>query len=210
MAKLAVLASGNGSNFEALVLAARAAGHEAALLVCDRPGAFVLQRAARLGVPSILVSYARGDRAATDGDRAAADGDRAQQLEDRIIRRMAAEARITTALEDAEADLVALAGFMRLLGPGFVARWQGRLVNIHPSLLPAYPGTEAISRAWKAGEPLLGVTVHYVDEGMDTGPVLARIEVARQASLEATGQAIHEAEHRLYAQVIVGLLDGVG
>jgi phosphoribosylglycinamide formyltransferase-1 len=203
MAKLAVLASGNGSNFEALVLAARAAGHEAALLVCDRPGAFVLQRAARLGVPSVLVSYARGDRAATDGDRA-------QQLEDRIIRRMAAEARITTALEDAGADLVALAGFMRLLGPGFVARWQGRLVNIHPSLLPAYPGTEAISRAWKAGEPLLGVTVHYVDEGMDTGPVLARIEVARQASLEATGQAIHEAEHRLYAQVIVGLLDGVG
>lgn len=203
MAKLAVLASGNGSNFEALVLAARAAGHEAALLVCDRPGAFVLQRAARLGVPSILVSYARGDRAA-------ADGDRAQQLEDRIIRRMAAEARITIALEEAGADLVALAGFMRLLGPGFVARWQGRLVNIHPSLLPAYPGTEAISRAWKAGEPLLGVTVHYVDEGMDTGPVLARIEVARQASLEATGQAIHEAEHRLYAQVIVGLLDGVG
>jgi phosphoribosylglycinamide formyltransferase-1 len=101
---------------------------------------------------------------------------------------------------------VALAGFMRLLSPSFVARWQGRLVNIHPSLLPAYPGTEAIRRAWESGEPLLGVTVHYVDEGMDTGPVLARAEVARQASLEATGQAIHEAEHRLYAQVVVGLL----
>jgi len=101
---------------------------------------------------------------------------------------------------------VALAGFMRLLSPAFVSRWRGRLVNIHPSLLPAYPGTEAIRRAWEAGEPLLGVTVHYVDEGMDTGPVLARAQVARQASLEATEQAIHEAEHRLYAQVAVDLL----
>ena len=107
-------------------------------------------------------------------------------------------------------DLVALAGFMRLLSPAFVSRWQGRLINIHPSLLPAYPGTEAIRRAWDAGEPLLGVTVHYVDDGMDTGPVLARAEVARQGSLEATEQAIHETEHRLYAQVVVGLLDGLG
>ena len=221
MAKLAVLASGNGSNFEALVLAARAAGHEVVLLVCDRPKAFALQRAARLGVPSVLVSYARGDRAAVNGDRAAVNGDRARPNGDgnqpdgdraarpdgdRAARRLSAEARMTTALEAAGADLVALAGFMRLLSPAFVSRWQGRLVNIHPSLLPAYPGTEAIRRAWEAGEPLLGVTVHYVDEGMDTGPILARTEVARQASLEATEQAVHEAEHRLYAQVAVDLL----
>ncbi len=172
-------------------MAARAAGHEAVLLVCDCPGAFALQRAARLGVPSVLVSYT-----GEGGDRAA--------------RRTAAEAKITAVLEAAGADLVALAGFMRLLSPAFVSRWQGGLVNIHPALLPAYPGTEAIRRAWDAGEPLLGVTVHYVDEGMDTGPVLARVEVDRQASLEETEQVIHEAEHRLYAQVIVGLLDGVG
>jgi phosphoribosylglycinamide formyltransferase-1 len=231
MAKLAVLASGNGSNFEALVMAARTVGHQAALLVCDRPGAFVLQRAARLGVPSILVSYASGDRAPLAGDKNQLDGDRAplagdknqpdgdraplagdkNQLDgDRAARRAAAETRITTALETAGADLVAMAGFMRLLSPAFVSRWQGRLVNIHPSLLPAYPGTEAIRRAWEAGEPLLGVTVHYVDQGMDTGPALARAEVARQASLEATEQAIHEAEHRLYAQVVVGLLESAG
>jgi hypothetical protein len=113
--------------------------------------------------------------------------DRARHAEDRIIRRLAAEARITTALEAAGSRP---GGPGRLHAPartGFVARWQGRLVNIHPSLLPAYPGTEAIRRAWEAGEPLLGVTVHYVDEGMDTGPVLARAEVARQASLDATG-----------------------
>jgi phosphoribosylglycinamide formyltransferase-1 len=199
MAKLAVLASGNGSNFEALVMAARAAGHEAVLLICDRPGAFVLERAARLGVPAVLVSYASGDRARPEGSKNQPDGDRA-------ARRLAAEAEITAALEAAGADLVALAGFMRLLSPDFVCRWRGRLVNIHPSLLPAYPGTEAIRRAWEAGESLLGVTVHYVDEGMDTGPVLARAQVARQASLEATEQAMHEAEHRLYAQVVVGLL----
>jgi len=196
VARLAVLASGNGSNFEALVLAARASGHEAVLLICDHPNAFALQRAARLGVPSVLVSYERGDRAQLDGDRAA--------------RRSAAEARITAALEASDVDLVALAGFMRLLGPAFVSRWRGRLVNIHPSLLPAYPGTEAIRRAWDAGEPLLGVTVHHVDVGMDTGPVITRVEVARQASLEATEEAIHEAEHQLYSQVVVGLLDGVG
>jgi phosphoribosylglycinamide formyltransferase 1 len=248
MAKLAVLASGNGSNFEALVLATRAAGHQAVLLVCDRPGAFVLQRAARLGVPDVLVLYTGNpntgvspagcdgvpagrdgvptdrsgpppemlrarldaDRARLDADRARLDAEKVRQQKDKIICRLAAEARITSALEEAGADLVALAGFMRLLSPAFVARWQGRLVNIHPSLLPAYPGTEAIRRAWEAGEPLLGVTVHYVDEGMDTGPVLARVEVARQDSLEATEQAIHEAEHQLYARVIVGLLDSAG
>lgn len=206
MAKLAVLASGNGSNFEALVLAARAAGHEAVLLVCDRPEAFVLQRAARLDVPSVLVSYARGDRAAVNGDRARPNGGGNQPDGDRAARRLSAEARMTTALEAVGADLVALAGFMRLLSPAFVSRWQGRLVNIHPSLLPAYPGTEAIRRAWDAGEALLGVTVHYVDEGMDTGPVLAWAEVARQISLETTEQAVHETEHRLYAQVAVDLL----
>lgn len=203
MARLAVLASGNGSNFEALVHAARAAGHEAALLVCDRSSAFVLERAARLLVPSVLVSYARGDRAWPTRAKSQPAGDRAARIQ-------AAEAGITAALAASGADLVALAGFMRLLSPAFVSRWQGRMVNVHPSLLPAYPGTEAIRRAWEAGEARLGVTVHYVDEGMDTGAVLAMVEVARQASLEATEQAMHEAEHRLYAQVVVGLLDGVG
>lgn len=209
MANLAVLASGNGSNFEALVKAARAAGHVAVLLICDRPGAFVLERSARLGVPSVLVSYASGNRSGRNGDRARLDGDRVRRDGDIAARRLAAEMEITTALESAGADLVALAGFMRLLSPIFVTRWRGRLINIHPSLLPAYPGTDAIRRAWEAGESTLGVTVHYVDEGMDTGPVLARAEVGRQDRLEATEQAIHETEHSLYSRVAVELLDAL-
>ena len=111
MAKLAVLASGNGSNFEALVLAVRAAGHETAILICDRPGAFALERAARLGVPALVVRYTGRPREET-------------------------EAEIASALDEAGAQFVALAGFMRVLGPSFVRRFAGRLVNVHPSLLP--------------------------------------------------------------------------
>lgn len=185
MAGLAVLASGNGSNFEALATAARAAGHELVLLACDRPGAYALERARRLSAPAALIPWKGRPREE-------------------------AEAELDAALLAVGADLVALAGFMRLLGPGFVARWRGRLVNVHPSLLPAWPGAHAIERAWEAGAPEFGVTVHYVDEGMDTGPILAQGRVGRAASLEATEAAVHELEHRLYPRVVVGLLDGLG
>jgi phosphoribosylglycinamide formyltransferase 1 len=182
VARLAVLASGSGSNFEALTLAARGAGHETALLVCDKPGAPVLERAARLGVPSLLVPY---------GKRPRAD----------------AEREIEAALDDSGADIIALAGFMRLLGPAFVRRYAGRLVNIHPSLLPAWPGMDAIRRAYEAGEAELGVSVHFVDEGMDTGPLIVQCRVRRLDSLAATEEALHRAEHELYARAVLGLLE---
>lgn len=184
MAKLAVLASGNGSNFEALATAARAAGHELCLLVCDRPEAYAFERARRLSAPAALVPWKGRPREE-------------------------AEAALEAALEAAGADVVALAGFMRLLSPAFVARRRGRLVNVHPSLLPAWPGAHAIERAWEAGAAEFGVSVHYVDEGMDTGPLLAQERVARAATLEATEAAVHELEHRLYPRVVVGLLDGL-
>jgi phosphoribosylglycinamide formyltransferase-1 len=178
-----VLASGNGGNFEALTLAARGAGHETTLLICDKPNAPVLQRAARLGVPSLLVSYAGRSRAE-------------------------AEADIAAALEERGADLVALAGYMRLLGPAFVRRYAGRLVNVHPSLLPAWPGMDAIRRAYDAGERTLGVSVHFVDEGMDTGALIAQHSVPRLESLAATEEAVHRAEHELYVRAVLGLLGG--
>mgnify|MGYP000918789984 FL=1 len=120
-----------------------------------------------------------------------------------------AEAELEAALEAAGTDVVALAGFMRLLSPAFVARRRGRLVNVHPSLLPAWPGAHAIERAWEAGDAELGVSVHYVDEGMDTGPLLVQGRVARAATLEAMEAAVHELEHSLYPRVVVGLLDGL-
>lgn len=184
MARLAVLASGNGSNFEALVLAARDAGHQAVLLICDKPGAYCLERAERLEVPARLIQYGGRPRAQ-------------------------AEADIMAALEDAGADLVALAGFMRLLGRPVIERWRGRILNVHPSLLPAWAGVDSIRRAYEAGDPVLGVTVHQVDEGMDTGPVLGQERVGRAATLAETESLIHQAEHRLYARLVVELLDEV-
>ena len=155
MSKLAVLASGNGGNFQALVEALNARPleqgprHECALLIYDRRAALAPTRAAKLGIPARYVSYF---------GRSAAE----------------AEAEISVALEEAGADLVALAGFMRLLSPAFVEAKRGRLVNVHPSILPRWPGTNAIERAYRSGEKIFGVTVHYVDEGMDTGAVIDR------------------------------------
>ncbi len=183
MAKIAVLASGSGSNFEAATLALRAGGrHRVALLACDKPGAFALERAERLGVPTRIVSY-KGKT------------------------REAAESELIGAIQDSGAALVVLAGFMRILSADFVQRFRDRMINIHPSLLPAYPGVHSIERAFAAGEKTLGVTVHFVDEGMDSGPIIEQVRVPREATLAETEAAIHRAEHELYPRIITALLD---
>lgn len=192
MARLAVLASGNGSNFESLATALRdrpsAAGlrHECVLLVYDRKAALAAERASRLGVPARYVGYAGRSRAE-------------------------AEAEIDAALEAASADLVALAGFMRILTPGFARRWKGRILNVHPSLLPKWPGARGIGDAYEAGERNFGVTVHYVDEGVDSGPI-----VAQEAFLAADGETLgsieertHAIEHILYPRAALEALDGI-
>jgi len=193
MAKLAVLASGNGSNFEALALALRdrpeSAGprHECALLIHDRRAAFAAERARTLGVPSLYVGYFG-----------------------REIRE--AEAEIAAALELAGADLAALAGFMRLLSPAFVAARRGRIVNVHPSLLPKWAGARAIERAYEAGDCEFGVTVHLVDEGMDSGPIIAcasfPAELRRPTLLDIKGR-VHALEHELYPRSVLALLDAI-
>jgi phosphoribosylglycinamide formyltransferase-1 len=143
-------------------------------------------RARELGVPSLHVSYSGRTR-----DEA--------------------EAAIDEALRASGADLVALAGFMRILSPAFVSRWKGRLVNVHPSLLPAWPGADAIHRAYEAGERRFGVTVHFVDEGMDTGPIIAQdeFEVKRGETEAEVEERIHRLEHALYPKVVLDLLDRI-
>lgn len=188
MARLAILASGSGTNFQAIAERLAADGrHSVACLVCDKPGARVLERAESLGIPAFLVPYkGRG--------------------------REAAEALVAERLAEAGADFVALAGFMRILSPGIVGAWKGRMVNIHPALLPRHPGAHAIEESFESGDPELGITIHYVDEGMDTGEVILQKSFRRGSdmSLEAAEAAIHGLEHRWYPETIVSLLDGLG
>ena len=189
MARLAVLASGNGSNFQALaesLLAIEGRPHECVLLIHDRKGAYAAQRAARLGIPSRHIAYFRRDP-------------------------LEAEAEIAVALDDARADAIALAGFMRVLSPGFVEARRGRIANVHPSLLPKWPGARAIERAFEAGDREFGVTVHLVDSGVDTGPVIARASFAagRDCALGDIESRVHSIEHEIYPRAVARILDGI-
>jgi phosphoribosylglycinamide formyltransferase 1 len=113
-------------------------------------------------------------------------------------------------IESRGADLVVLAGYMQLLSDGFVARFRNRIVNVHPALLPAFPGLDAIGQALAAGVETTGVTVHFVDEGVDTGPSILQREVAVPASgdREELEKAVHAVEHRLYPEAIRMIAEG--
>lgn len=183
MGKVLVLASGSGSNFEAIVRAFTSTPHVVVGLVCDRADALALQRAARLGVPAETISYARGKPAA-------------EQALAEIIARSAP-------------DLIALAGFMRILSAEFVAAYPNRIINIHPSLLPRHRGLRAIERAYESGDARLGITIHVVDAGVDTGPIIEQHHVVRDPewSLEDAETAVHRLEHEAYARVLQTLLE---
>lgn len=179
--RIVVLASGSGTNLQAILdqLHGRE-GIEVVGVGSDKPGARALERARAAAVRTAVFPAAEyGDRAARD----AALGDW---------------------IEGRRADLVVLAGYMQLLSAGFVARFRNRVVNIHPALLPAFPGLDAIGQALAAGVEKTGVTVHFVDEGVDTGPPLLQREVPvppgrDRAQLEA---AVHAVEHELYPEAI--------
>lgn len=187
MARLAVLASGSGSNFEAIVSALRTDGrHEIAILVSDRKRAYALERAARLGVKAAYVTFVGRTKAE-------------------------AEAEISALLESEGVELVALAGYMRIMGPEFVGRWRGRLVNLHPSLLPLYPGAHGIRDSYMSDDRELGISVHYVDEGMDTGGIIAQYSIPRVEgeTLEGAESRIHQLEHRHYPAEIIKLMSAL-
>jgi phosphoribosylglycinamide formyltransferase-1 len=185
--KLVVLASGTGTNLQAIL--DRLHGREGIEVVgvgSDKPDAMALERARGAGVEGAV--FPRADYA----DRAARDmamGDWVESL---------------------GADLVALAGYMQLLSPAFVARFRGRVVNVHPALLPSFPGLDAIGQALAAGVEVTGVSVHFVDEGVDTGPVIAQREVAVPAGGDrgALEAAIHATEHELYPEAIRMIAEG--
>ncbi len=181
-AKLGVLVSGGGSNLQALLDACAQPDYpaEVAVVVSNVPTAFALERARGAGVPTVVLEHkAFGARA--DFERALGD-----------------------ALAAAGVEWVCLAGFMRLLGADFLGRHPGRVLNIHPSLLPAFPGLHAQRQALERGVKLAGCTVHFVDPGMDTGPIIAQAAVPvlpedDEASLSAR---ILAEEHRLLPLVV--------
>ncbi|MED4785092.1 phosphoribosylglycinamide formyltransferase [Brevibacillus choshinensis] len=187
--KVAIFASGSGSNFEAIVQAVQSGrlnGVEVSLLVCDKPGAKVLERAERLGIEAFVFQPKEfADKAAF-------------------------EAEIVAQLRQRDVSLVVLAGYMRLVGETLLSSYEGRIINLHPSLLPAFTGKDAVGQAIAYGVKITGVTVHVVDAGLDTGPIIAQIPVAvlKDDTSETLAARIHEVEHGLLVEVISWLVDG--
>ncbi|OLD97755.1 MAG: phosphoribosylglycinamide formyltransferase [Candidatus Rokubacteria bacterium 13_1_20CM_4_68_9] len=180
--RVGVLASGRGSNLQALLDAGSRADYPArvVVVVSDREDARALARARAAGVSSLFVNPKdHGDRAAYD-------------------------AVLTKTLEHHKVGLVCLAGFMRILSPVFVRAWQGRLMNIHPSLLPAFPGLHAQRQALDHGVRITGATVHFVDEGVDTGPIVLQAAVPVEATdtEETLAARILIEEHRIYPEAV--------
>ncbi|TCS92787.1 phosphoribosylglycinamide formyltransferase [Hazenella coriacea] len=183
---IAVFASGSGSNFEQLVCSSK--GKEwpmsISILICDKPQAKVLERAERLGIPAVLIEP--------------------KQFSDK----KAYEEAILQVLHQYRVKWIFLAGYLRIIGSTLLNAYSGRIVNIHPSLLPAFPGLHAIEQAYQYQVKLSGVTVHFVDEGLDTGPIIAQVPVPlyETDTLESFAQRIHQAEHQIYPEVAVQLL----
>lgn len=185
-AKVAIFASGNGTNFQALHEAILRGEIDASieLVVCDQPNAAVIERAKRADVD--IVVAARRDFAT----------------------KKAFEEAIVHACQKRHVAYIFLAGYMRILGKTVLEAYPHRIINIHPSLLPSFTGLDAIGQAFHKGVKITGVTIHYVDEGMDTGPIIAQAAVPIEATdtLETLEARIHEIEHVLYPKTVAAVL----
>jgi len=186
--RIGVLLSGRGSNFEALaesVAAGRIPNAEMAMVISNREGA-----------PGI--------------DRARARGIEARVIPSKGLEREAYDKLVVAALEEKKVDLVCLAGYMRLLSPQFVAAFRNRILNIHPSLLPAFPGLEAQRQALEHGAKFSGCTVHFVDEMLDAGPIVlqAAVPVEDRDTPETLAERILREEHRIYSEAVRIVLEG--
>ena len=186
--RLAILLSGRGSNFEAVadsVVAGRIPDAEVALVLSNREGAPGIARASARGLPTRVIPSKGLQR--EDYDR-----------------------QVVAALQEKNVDLVCLAGYMRLLSPLFVAAFRNRILNIHPSLLPAFPGLEAQRQALEHGVKFSGCTVHFVDENLDAGPILlqAVVPVLDTDTVESLSARILAEEHRIYSEAVRMVLSG--
>jgi phosphoribosylglycinamide formyltransferase-1 len=184
--RVGVLASGEGTNLQALLDSLHGREIEVVAVACDQPSARALERAHAAGVPSrVFLRSEFGARAARD----AAIGDW---------------------LDEQGVELVVLAGYMAILDAGFVARFPDRILNVHPSLLPAFPGVRAIEQAVEHGVKVFGVTVHFVDEGVDTGPIVLQraVELPDARDPQVVHAALRPIEHQLLPRAVVLMAAG--
>lgn len=179
--KFAVFASGSGTNFQAIYDALQEGDltGELVLVVTDKPDAFVVERAEKAGIETLAIKPAG------------------------FSSKAAYEQVILEKLSELNVEWIVLAGYMRLIGDVLLGAFPNRIVNIHPSLLPAFPGKDAIGQAIAHGVKVTGVTVHYVDAGMDTGTIIAQqaVEVVED-NREQTEERIHTVEHALYTKAL--------
>lgn len=184
--RLAVFASGNGTNFTALVNYAKKQlpNVEIVRLIVDHKYAFVVQRAKKLEIPSTYIDY--------------------RKFKDKA----AAETEIIGRLKEDQVSGILLAGFMRIIGPDLLLAFPNRIINIHPALLPSFPGRHGIEDAFEYGVKVTGVTIHYVDNGVDSGEIIAQapVRIKESDNLESLEKRIHRLKHRLYPQTLRQLI----
>ena len=190
--RLAILISGSGSGMEALVRHQQKSEclHTTSIVISDRTNALGLSKAEALGVNAIAIPL--------------------PDISDRLERRMVHENEVTKALLNSEVDVIILSGYMRILTPSFVKPWAGRILNIHPSLLPDFPGAHAHRDVIAAKATKSGCTVHFVDSGMDTGPIIAQeqVDVLQEDDEDSLAEKVKLKEHLLYPMVIDMLSSG--
>jgi phosphoribosylglycinamide formyltransferase-1 len=186
--RIGVLLSGRGSNFEALadsIAAGRIPNAEIAIVISNRENAPGIEKARAREIP-------------------------ARVIPSRGLEREPYDKLVIAALEEKKVDLVCLAGYMRLLSPGFVAAFRGRILNIHPSLLPAFPGLESQRQAIEHGAKFSGCTVHFVDENLDAGPIIlqAAVPIRDDDTPETLSERVLKEEHRIYTEAVRIVLEG--
>lgn len=187
MLKIAIFASGTGSNFETLAddQMLKENGLKIEILVCDRPKAAVIGKAQQRDIPAFIIRPKEFDN------------------------RHDYEQTIIDELANYQIDLILLAGYMRVITTTLLNAYPMKIINIHPALLPLFPGIHGIEDAYNAGATETGVTIHYIDEGVDTGPIIAQqsIAILPNETLEQLETKIHRVEHQLYPNVILNLLN---
>lgn len=180
--KVAILASGNGTNFEVLARHFKDGDlpGELVLLFCNHPDAPVMERAKRLQIPAVSFTVK------SCGGK--------EEYEQRLL----------AVLQEYQVDFIVLAGYLRVIGPTILDHYAHRIINLHPAWLPEYPGLHSIERAFNDQRAQTGVTVHYIDSGLDSGPIIAQehVPILPTDTIETLAARVHETEHHLYPQAL--------